>query len=537
MSRSHTLFVVLLSAALAVGCGEDGGDPSRQGTVGKGPGPDLVEETPALRVDRASADRGFAGHSVTLTGAGFGTTAGEVRWGASACVVTFWSPSEVRAYIPDDAAPATRELVLSARAQRSAPLSFTVVAPDIVPTNEMSAAWTFMRSRMRHPKGSLVADGVYTSLKDKDQPGNLVYLEGHHVTSEHIGLMLWVAAALLDHKTFEETYRFIVDRMLSPRFGVLHWGIDKRTGEPFESAPEPGEAPLGHFNTPFDDFRVVNAAAAGFARWHDERYLSLALTVGRGLLESSISDPKSVPRYAGGLVGGGFAFSENTGESSIETHIIPVNGGDLYPIRWLEGHDARWTNVRKATVTLMRDAVISGQFQGTYVPETNAMAGDWEYVGAPLPDGARGQKIKTIQSLWTAIHLARAGLREPAAQSLAYYKQIYIARGRIAEYMNPDGSEPTEPYFLATLMGGEARIYAQLARLAHYLGDTQLETTVITEKILADQDLTVGSVRYGYIGKSTADDDDADAFNTLEALLALALQKGSPVVSETLPVP
>ena len=528
--------LLVVVASLAFGCGDDAA-PAGQGAVGRGPGPDPVEVTPALRVDKSSGDRGFAGHSVTLTGVGFGTTAGEVSWGDSRCVVTFWSPSEVKVYLPDDAAPETRDLVVSARAQRSAPQRFTVIAPDIVPTSEMNAAWAFMRDRMRHPKGSLAADGVYTSLKDKDQPGNLVYLEGHHVTSEHVGLMAWVAAALLDHKTFEETYRFIVERMLSPRFAVLHWGIDKRTGLPFESEPEPGEAKLVYFNTPFDDFRVVNAAAAGYARWHDERYLSLALTLGRGLLESSVSDATSVPRYAGGVVGGGFAFSEETGESAIETYVIPVNGGDLYPMRWLEAYDPRWTKSREATVTLMRDALIAGQFMGTYIPETNTTAGDWEYVDAPMPEGARAQKIKTIQSLWTAIHLARAGVREPAAQSLAYYKQVYLTRGRVAEYMNLDGSEPTEPYFLATLMGGEARIYAQLARLAHYLGDTQLEAQVIREKILTDQDMTIGSPRYGYIGKSTADDDDADAFNTLEALLALALQMGSPVVGETLPVP
>jgi hypothetical protein len=529
------LALLVVLAALAVACSsEQGGDPA--GLVGLGPGPDPVADAPDLRVDGADADRGFAGHSVTFTGVGFGTTPGDVTWGDRGCVVTFWSPTSVTAYLPDDAGPATRDLVVRARERRSLPLRFTVLAPDLVPTTEMNAAWAFMRDRMRHPAGSLVAHGVFTSLKDKEQPGNLIYLEGHHVTSEHMGLMLWVAAAILDHKTFEESYRFIVERMVSPRFGVVHWGVDKKTGEPFEVASQPGE-PLGHYNAPFDDLRIVNAAAAGYARWHDERYLSLALTVGRGLASSTISDATSIPRYPGGLVAGGLAFSEHDGESDIESSLVPINGGDLYSIRWLEAYDPRWTKVRQATVSLMHDARVSGQFQGAYLPEKNAMAGDWEYVESPMPDAVRGQKIKTIQSLWTAIHLARAGVTAPAAQALAYYKQIYADRGRIAEYMNPDGSEPSEPYFEATLMIGEARIYAQVARLAHYLGDYPFEATVIAEKILPDQDLTVGSPRHGYIGKASADDDDADSFNTLEALLALTLQKGSPSVSAVLPVP
>jgi hypothetical protein len=54
---------------------------------------------------------------------------------------------------------------------------------------------------------------------------------------------------------------------------------------------------------------------------------------------------------------------------------------------------------------------------------------------------------------------------------------------------------------------------------------------VIAEKIMTDQVTTPRSPLYGNIGASTTDPDDAEAWNTLESLIALTLQRGSPVVS------
>jgi len=81
------------------------------------------------------------------------------------------------------------------------------------------------------------------------------------------------------------------------------------------------------------------------------------------------------------------------------------------------------------------------------------------------------------------------------------------------------------------LLQGEARIYAQLVRLAYYLGDTAFGDRLIAEKILPDQVTDATSAVCGSIGKSSTDPGDAEAWNTLESLLALAIQSGSPVVA------
>ena len=142
-----------------------------------------------------------------------------------------------------------------------------------------------------------------------------------------------------------------------------------------------------------------------------------------------------------------------------------------------------------------------------------------------------GKKIKTTQSLWIAIHLARVGRRAAAQRALDFYKEQYAAKQRLAEYLDDDGADCQEAYFNNTLKGGEARIYAQAARLAYYLGDKAFGDKLIAEKIRPDRDADPSSLTYGNIGLSTAGTGDAEAWNNLESLLALALAKGSPVVS------
>ena len=87
------------------------------------------------------------------------------------------------------------------------------------------------------------------------------------------------------------------------------------------------------------------------------------------------------------------------------------------------------------------------------------------------------------------------------------------------------------------LPNGEARIYAQLVRLALTRGDKPFADKVVTEKLLPDQVVFSGSPLFGSFGQDAAVDGDAEAWNTLETLLALLLQQGSPVVTQTYPAP
>jgi hypothetical protein len=74
------------------------------------------------------------------------------------------------------------------------------------------------------------------------------------------------------------------------------------------------------------------------------------------------------------------------------------------------------------------------------------------------------------------------------------------------------------------LINGEARIYAQIARLALLLDDHTFASKVITEKILTDRISDKNDPRYGQIGVSTASLNDAEAWNILESTLTLCLE-------------
>jgi len=470
-----------------------------------------LAQSGSLSISAVSHTEGYAGHSVTLTGTDLGTAAGSVTWGDEPCVVTSWTPTRVTAYLPDGARPGTRDLVVRAQGREAVPFAFTVTPPGITPTRVMADAFAFVRDKMRNSEG-----GVYTELVDRENP-DLVYAYGHNVTSEHMGLMLWVSAAMLDHKTFEESFQYVSRKMISPEYNVVIWAIEKTTGEPF-----------GYGNTPLDDFRVAKGLIAGWMQWQDDRYLAAALQISKGLMETSISESNDFPRYPAGLVTTGFGWDPVKGEAGGEPELVPVNYQDLWAMKWFAQHDPRWTTIIPTSIRMMEDAQIpsSSQFWNGLSRATQGWTGDWEY-----QDSIRGTKIKSIQSLWTAIHLARAGRRPAAQRALDFYKAQYERLGRIAEYYNPDGSEPTEAEFRDTLRLGEARIYSQVARLAYYLGDRAFADRVIQEKIVPDQDTVTTSPTYGSLGRGSADDGNAAAFDNLEALLGLALQQGSPVMS------
>lgn len=475
---------------------------------------------PAIALLRESS--GLAGHSIGVHGSGFGSVEGTVTWGDQRCTVTGWRPDAISCWLPHAAAPGTADVVVHASGASSNASPFTVVGPALVPSTAMKQAFDFIKTKMRSSFG-----GVFTNFKDRvdDATSNEVYPYGHHQTAEHLGLFLWTAAALEDHAAFEDAYAFLTRRMLSPRTDVVNWAIDKTTGTPMLQSDAPG-APLLSSNAPLDDFRVVNGLVAGWEQWKDPRYYWTALRIGNALFETSTTAAMRLPEYPEGLVAYAYNWAESAGAGETDLEVIPIDYADLWTMTWLSERDRRWAPVIDANARLMERASLpAGHFWNSYLTETMTLSGDFEY-----RDTIAGQKIKAIQSLWTAIHLARIGRIGAARRALDFYEKIYAERGRIAEYLNADGSECTEPDLASTLHQGEARIYAQLVRLAYYLGDTTFGDQVIAQKILVDQVTEPASALFGSIGKSSTDADDAEAWNTLEALLALALQGGSPVV-------
>ena len=491
----------------------------------------------ALTVASVSATKGYAGHSVVFEGSGFGQLAGRVTWGGKACPVTGWNTDRVAAHLPSSATPGSAELVLLAHGRRSKPVTFTVVAPPLSQTPRMKAAFDFVKTKMRSAAG-----GVYTNYKDRQDPSDidLVYPFGHHQTAEHMGLMLWVSAALADHEAFERSYRFLAARMVSPRQDVVNWAIHKTTGEPMLQR-EDKTSPWLNANAPLDDFRVVKGLISGWMTWRDERYLTMALRIGHGLYATSVSNKEDFPAYPGGLVAYAYNWPETIGTGLTDVQVIPIDYADLWTMRWLAGHDPRWNKVLSECTKLMETAQIltpaqagvgaggafyGGQFFNSLILDTKKLSGDFEY-----RDTLAGQKVKSIQSLWIAIHLARTGRTRAATAALSFYRDYYKRWGRIDEYINYNGTPCAETFFDDTLRTGEVRIYSQAARLAYYMGDRAFGDQLVLQKVLRDQDTNSGSATYGSIGLTTAGLGDAEAWNTLESLIALAFQRGSPVVN------
>lgn len=390
------------------------------------------------------------------------------------------------------------------------------------PTPVMQRAFDFVKKRMRNPDGGVYTNYLDTSFEDE------VYVYGHNVTSEHMGLMLLASVAMDDRTAFDESFRYVSDRMISARTGLVFWAIDKRTGRPLAD----DEADFPYYDSPLDDFRVVNGLIAGAERWGDQRYATLALSIGRALYDHAVDHGAVFRKYSSGLVTNGYAWSETTGKGAQQTDIVPINYADLWTMRWLADHDPRWLPVIESAAQLMVASQIekSGQFYNTYYADGH-FAGDWEVQPSEVEENVpSARKVKTIQSLWTAIHLARIGRTAAPTKALAFYRTQYEKSGRIAEYYSYDGTEPRESFFDDTLRAGEARIYAQLVRLAYYLGDRAFGDRLVREKIEPDQVNDAKSALDGYIGRSTAEPGDADAFNVLEALLGLAIQQGAPSV-------
>ena len=61
--------------------------------------------------------------------------------------------------------------------------------------------------------------GVFTNLVDNDDSSE-VYTNGHHVTAEHMGLLLRTSACMGDQTTFNEAYRYASEMMYSPLYHV-----------------------------------------------------------------------------------------------------------------------------------------------------------------------------------------------------------------------------------------------------------------------------------------------------------------------------
>ena len=429
----------------------------------------------------------------------------------------------------------------------------------------VQAGLNFILSAMRD--GSAAAPyryGVRTNLFDNNSSTD-VYTGGHHVTAEHMGLLLRVSALLNDATAFQGAYEFVRDVLYSKGYHVVGWSMHKQKLERFLQADELNNLPVQFAaNAPLDDLRVIHGLLDGGELLGIAESEALGRAALNGLYWTAVTDrmrgfAPQFPNYPGGLLGISWDWEDQddatltppavaSGLGRLGTFPIPVDYQDLETIGMAAQHDPRWKTVLAAAVDLMLDAEIAGAPGLFYngLGENNQFTGDFEY---QEPGQRQGQNLKVIQELWTALHLKRVSRVAPylldaprrsaaadaAQRSYDYFKNFYQTNSnRIPEYLSMSGADvpncggtPTGScleHGAENLFNGEARIYAQLARLALLFDDDAFAAQVIDAKLLTDRITDATDARYGMFGVSTAGAGDAEAWNTLESLLTLSLE-------------
>ncbi len=398
--------------------------------------------------------------------------------------------------------------------------------------------------------------GVHTNLLDNSS-GTEVYTNGHHVTGEHMGLLLRTAACMKDETAYDQAYEYVKDAMYSPLYHVPNWSIDKLAQRPF--VENSGAGLWLNANAPLDDLRIIRGLMDGYEKMGRRDAEVLARSMLEGLYWTTVTANNQkadqfFEEYSGGLLGFAWDWAEvddatltppavATGEGVLTYGLIPIDYQELGTMGLAAQRDHRWGSVLSSATQLLLDAEInsSGLFYNGYDVE-KIFTGDFEYQGE-----TQGEYLKTIQVLWQAIHLARVSKfdntflsnaqltasKAAAQRSLNFYKNYYAANARVPEYMTMTGGDAPDcnngqpanclVRGVENLLFGEARIYAQMARLALLLDDQEFANLVINEKIMTDRISDTSDARYGLIGKSTTSTGDAEAWNVLESVFSLCL--------------
>ena len=447
----------------------------------------------------------------------------------------------------------------------TAPVSYA--GPQFEDPAHQEAAESGLAFVLDHMRNSTAAEpnkfGVYTNLIHDETASTEIYTGGHNVTAEHMGLLLRSSACMNDQAAYEEAYRYVNEIMFSPLYHIPNWSIERNNQRPFQFYDD-FRGNWFNANAPLDDLRVIHGLIDGYENFGHQPANDLADSMFEGLYWTSLSDRDrdavfEFPEYAGGLVGFAWDWSGTddstlspapavaNGTGFLGTDLIPVDYQDLGTIAHAAARDHRYDEVLQSMTQLLLDSEInlSGLYYNGYKPD-GTWTGDFEFQGS-----RPGEHLKIIQVLWTAIHLARASkaptdaltatqkslAESSAARSLEFFKTFYENNNRVPEYLKFNGTDveecvnnqPANCLLRGTenLYGGEARIYAQISRLALLLGDAAFSNQIINERIITDRVANVADPRYGLIGLSTTSDNDAEAWNVLESVFSLCLNATS----------
>ncbi|MCK4394543.1 hypothetical protein KAX17_16690 [Candidatus Bipolaricaulota bacterium] len=344
--------------------------------------------------------------------------------------------------------------------------------------------------------------GIYTQYQNLPSPGEDL-AAGHEVLLQNTGLFMLYAVQVRDRPLFDRQVAVIQDYFLEGWLGLLHWKLDAQM--------QPVESSWGTYsNSPGDSLRVVKALLLADEYWRDEAYKELAAKIGEGFKNYNIAPDKTLRYYA-----------------SWTPKLEPAGYGDRVVLAQLDfatmirlaQQDESWEGILATNLEVALSGMTEqGLFEQSYLPEQKKYE---------QGDGS------IIQMGKIAYHLAIYGrsFGDPAARDggqrfLEFVKGEYGAKGRILGRYDPETGAP-----LATWEN--IAVYAQIARIALELEDPSFAEMIILEKILPGQQLDLQSPVYGAF---TVRFDDAYAFDTLEALLALAARGSPATVTEEEPI-
>jgi len=373
------------------------------------------------------------------------------------------------------------------------PVSVTQVVAQISPEH---LALSFVLSKMMNEHG-----GIYTQYQNIPNPQEDLAV-GHEILLQNTGLFMLYAVRVRDRQLFDQQVKVIKDYFLEERLGLLYWKLGAEM--------QPSLSSWGtHSNDPGNSLQVVEALLLAHDIWGDESYGELALKIGEGLEKYNIAPDKTL-RYF----------------SSWTPSLKPVGYGDKVVLAQLDfgamarlaQQDRSWEEFLAINLEIaILGMTDQGLFYQSYLPEQRSY------------EKGEGSMIQMAQ---IAYYLAAYGhsFSDPAAKEAArkfldFVKGEYAAIGKILGRYDPETGT-------ATVTWENIAVYALIAQIALKLEDLSFVEEIMA-KILSYQQLDLQSPVYGAF---TVIFNDAYAFDTLLALLALASRGDSVTVTDKEPI-
>lgn len=330
------------------------------------------------------------------------------------------------------------------------------------PGKRENACFGFIQSEMITKQG-----GIRTNYLDQHHQHE--YAVGDEVLSESMGLLMLYAAARGDKELFERAYDFVQTNL--------------DTGDIISYRYDP-DGEVYHVNAFVDDMRIVRA-------------LILAQDVfGGGYIDEALA---LADRLYKTNVANAYVYDIYDEEYEIRNNFVTLCYIDLYTIQLLSHHDAKWYDVYRTMIDVVKEGYISDTFP-MYVKS-------YSYEALAYKES----HINMVEATLTVLNLAYVG--ECPSQSIDFLKHT-ISKGAVYGSYDTSGNGISEVESTA--------IYAICAQIAKVIEDEEMQNMCI-EKMNRFQVLDETSEVYGAF--ANAQTLDSYSFDNLMALIALRQRK------------